>query len=221
MLSNFKKLFIYIVMPTVVQAQYYTPKNFTIMLDPAGDAKTIGRSLHQGFERGATLQFAQELRRQILNQYPLVNVIISRSAGETLEKLQSASFANRLNVDLFLSLNFYKETSVKPHIFIYQYQNQSFFSKHQANLLDFYPYHQAYILHFDQTKNWALSMQKWLQRPDYKHYFTCMPVISLPFKPLAGVIAPAIGLEIGLKNNGYEMYLAPIVNSLSELVYVQ
>ncbi len=221
MLSNIKKLFICIALPILAQGQYYTPKSFTIMLDPAGDAKNIGRSLHQNFERGATLQFAQELRRQILNQYPLVNVIISRSAGETLEKLQSASFANRLNVDLFLSLHFYKETSVKPHIFIYHYQNQNFFSKPQKDFLEFYPYHQAYILNFDQTKNWALSMQKWLQRADYKHYFTCMPVIGIPFKPLAGVIAPAIGLEIGLKNNGYEMYLAPIVNSLSELVYVQ
>lgn len=194
-------------------------QSFTIMLDPAGDSKQIGRTLYNSFERSATLQFAQELKRQIQISYPHVNVILSKSAGQTLEKLQSATFANRLNVDLVLSLNFYKETAVKPHIFLYQFKNQNFFSVNQSDQLQFYPYHQAFIVSFDKTKIWGVTMQKSLQDPNYRHYFSCHQLLAVPFKPLVGMVIPAIGIEIGIKTNGWEPYIMPIVNSLSEIIY--
>jgi len=192
---------------------------FTIMLDPAGNGKNIGRSLHDNFERGATLQFAQELQKQLKIYYPQVNVIISRSSGQKLEKLQSASFANRLNVDLFLNLGFYKEHNVKPNLFLYQFKNQSFFANHNQDFLHFYPYHQAFVFNYDKTKHIIGLMQKHLQHPDYKHYFTCHQSLEIPFKPLSGIISPAIGIEIGLKHNGYEPYIMPIIHSLAEVIY--
>lgn len=194
-------------------------KNFTIMLDPAGDSKHIGRTLYNSFERSTALQFAQELKRQIQITYPTVTVILSKTAGQTLEKLQSATFANRLNVDLVLSLNFYKETAVKPQIFLYQFKNQNFFSANPVNQFQFYPYQQAFILNFDKSKNWGLLIQKSLQNSNYRHYFTCHQLLAIPFKPLIGMLPAAIGIEIGIKTNGWEPYVIPIVNSLSELIY--
>ena len=189
------------------------------MLDPAGDSKQIGRTLYNSFERSATFQFAQELKRQIQITYPHVNVILSKSAAQTLEKLQSASFANRLNVDLVLNLNFYKETAIKPHIFLYQFKNQIFFSTPNTEQLQFYPYQQAFMINFDRTRSWIASMQKSLQNKHYHHYFTCHQALAIPFKPLIGIIPVAIGIEIGIKANGWEPYIMPITNSLSEIVY--
>jgi len=192
--------------------------SFTIMLDPAGDAKQAGRSLPNGFERGATFQFAQALKQQLELQSPDINIILTKKAGETLEELQTANFANNLLVDLLLNINFYEETSIKPSIFIYYYQNQSFFNQSQDFALDFYPYHQAFIFNFDKTKLYANHMQKCLSQAQYKHYFTCQPAYGIPFRPLVGIIAPAIGIEIGLKKNGWEPYLQPIAKSLSEII---
>lgn len=197
----------------------YPRQDFTIMLDPVGDTKRIGRALHNNFERSATFQFAQELKRQIQINYPQVTVILSKTAGQTLEKLQSASFANRLNVDLVLSFNFYKETAIKPYIFLYHFKNQNFFSSNKTEQIQFYPYHQAFMINFDRTKTWGTMIQQSLQHAHYKHYFTCHPLLAIPFKPLAGMIPPAIGIEIGIKSNGWEPYIMPIVNSLSEIIY--
>lgn len=192
--------------------------SFTILLDPAGDSKHPGRSLPNGFERGATLQFASALSKQITQQHPHVTVLISKKAGEPVEALQTANFANNLQVDLVLNLNFYEETSIKPVIFIYYYQNQKIFSTREHLTLDFYPYHNAFMFNFDKTEAYANLMQKWLAQAAYKHYFSCPPALGLPFQPLAGIIAPGIGIEIGLKKNGWEPYLEPILASLSEIL---
>ena len=192
--------------------------SFTIMLDPAGDAKNTGRSLPNSFERGAALQFAQTLKQQLDFQYPHVHIILTKTAGEQCEALQVANFANNLQVDLFLSINFYEETSIKPNIFIYYYQNQNFFSTSQKLQLDFYPYHQAFMFNYEKTKLYAKHMQKSLSQTIYKHYFTCQPALGIPFQPLVGIISPAIGIEIGLKKNSWDPYLEPIVNSLNEIL---
>ena len=128
---------------------------FTIMLDPAGDAKNVGRKLYNSFERGATLQFAQELKKQILQTYPNTEVVLTRSAGEVLENLQNANFANRLDVDLYLSINFYEETQIKPHIFLFYFKNQIFFSIISPNNLSFFPYYLAYTINFERTQKYA------------------------------------------------------------------
>jgi N-acetylmuramoyl-L-alanine amidase len=192
---------------------------FTIILDPAGDAQHAGRSLHDIFERGATFAFAQELKFQLNVAYPNVTVILSHQANDNVTSLQTASFANSLNIDLLLSINFYKEINTKPSIYLYYFKNQTFFSKYSTNQLSFLPYQQAFIFNFDQTQKWVNHLQQKLQKNEYKHYFECHPGLAMPFKPLAGIKAPSIGLEIGIKQNGWELYLTPIVTSLAGIIY--
>ena len=45
-----------------------TDNNFTIMIDPAGDAKNTGRQIDDTLERAVTLQFAQKLKSEIENK---------------------------------------------------------------------------------------------------------------------------------------------------------
>lgn len=192
--------------------------SFTILLDPAGDAKTTGRSLANQFERGATLQFAQALQAQLMALNSQLQVILTKQAGETVDQLQVANFTNHLQVDLFLNLNFYPETNTKPNIFIYYYQNKNFFNKPLTNQLFFYPYDQAFMFKFDQTKTYATTLYRALTQTKYTHYFNCHSPIAMPFKPLAGIISPAIGIEIGLKQNGWEPYLQAVTASINELL---
>lgn len=200
---------------------FFADKPFTIMIDPAGDAKNLGRSLPNDFESNSALKFAKALRQSMLELDPQVEVILTRSGAETLEPLQSASFANRLSVDLFVSLHFYKETNVKPNIFIFYFKNRDFFTKISQPQLCFYPYHQAFTMNFGLTNNYAHLLQAWLTQPQYKHYFECKKAVALPFKPLIGITAPAIGIEIGIKSNGYDPYLMPIANGLLEIAHAQ
>ena len=81
--------------------------NPMILLDPAGHANYLGRKLKDGYERGATLHFAQELQKTLLTNHNL-NVIISRRAGEIVYPLQIASFANRLQVSLIINIHIYR-----------------------------------------------------------------------------------------------------------------
>ena len=50
------------------------PIRFTLMIDPAGDAKEPGRAIDDTFERGITLQLAEELKRTIEAENPGVRL---------------------------------------------------------------------------------------------------------------------------------------------------
>src|SRR5205807_2641706 len=126
-------------------------KPFTIMLNPAGDAKDAGRSLNDSFERGITLQFCQELKKEIENNYKSVRVVLTRIPGETIEPLLNANFSNRLNADLFLSIHFYKENAVSPKIFLYNYINKPLFCLPKIDDLYFYQYDDAYLINIKKT----------------------------------------------------------------------
>ena len=103
MLSNFL-LLLYFLLPSACICRDYKSQPFTIMIDHAGDVLNSGRSLLHGFERGQTMQFAKELKLAIQAYYPQINVILSKTANEVLTELQIANFANRLDIDLFLSI---------------------------------------------------------------------------------------------------------------------
>jgi len=196
-----------------------TAKQFTILIDPAGGVQGSGRKLDYEFERQATYQFAKQLRSFLLTKHPYLEIILSRNANQILEPLHSANFANQLQVDLFISLSFYKETAIKPNIFIFYFKNSHFFKPINLQNLEFYPYKQAFTAYFDRSQKYALLAQSRLQEPQYAHYFVCHNALAFPFKPLCGVTTPGISFEIGLKANGWELYLAPIGNLILEVAY--
>jgi len=190
---------------------------FSIMIDPSGDAKTTGRTIDDSFERGLTLQCAQKLK-EVLERHNNVRVILTRFAGETVEPLQNAHFANRLDVDLFVSLNFYTETAAKPTIYLYtfSYGNEPYTVPSDAL---FYNYDSAHWPYAQTTKTWAACIQQELQESRYHKLFDCKGVYKLPFKPLIGIKAPALGIEIGLKNSkDWHNCVDALVSSLEALI---
>lgn len=197
-------------------------KPFTVLLDPAGDAKHTGRVIDDSFERGITLQFTEGLKKSLEERNPNIRVILTRFPGETLEPLQNASFANRLDVDLYINLSFYQEKEERSSLYMYHFITKPT-DIWQKNLdsLKFYSYDKAHLESVATSKLLGEHMVKTLEKRKYRTIFTCQKLVGLPFKPLSGIKAPAIGIEIGLiGKNDWEKYIKPIAKAIESALSV-
>lgn len=201
-------------MPFFSSLRMQTP--FTIMLDPAGDAQTTGRQLDDAFERGITLQCAERLKSVLEEQFSNLRVIITRQPGEILQPLHNANFANRLDVDLFVTLHFYQEAATKPLLYLYHFSyGDEFITKVQD--LAFHPYDQAYLFNAQATHSMITNIQQRLAA--YKKQFDCKGPYKLPLKSLIGIKAPAIVVEAGLKHkDDWVSLIEPLVASLEPII---
>lgn len=193
---------------------------FTLMLDPAGDAKHAGRVIEDSFERGITLQCAEKLKKELEFYNPNVRVILTRFPGESLEPLQNANFANRLEVDLYISFHFYYEDLPKPELFIYYFVNDTTDSwQKPTTSLSFLAYDKAHRDKLARTKNAAQTLEKFLKQELYTSLFECKGVFGIPFKPLVGIIGPALGIEMSLKKKDqWITYLKPLCQSIINVI---
>ncbi|MBY0353614.1 N-acetylmuramoyl-L-alanine amidase [Candidatus Babeliales bacterium] len=187
-----------------------------IMLDPAGDAHELGRKLAQGYERGATLTLAEKLQQE-LAQEPEIYPLLSRQPGEQCLPLQAASFANRLNVNLFVRLHCYHELTAKPRIYLYhQLRNPlTDLATRTFNQLSFTPLSQAHLPNLRTTLKRIESIKETLITPQYQQFFDCFGPFGLPLKPLAGVQPAGLIIEIGLSSSTkLESLIQPIKQAL-------
>ncbi len=184
---------------------------YTIMIDPAGDAHHAGRQLEDAYERGITLQCAERLKAVLEEKLP-VRVILTRQPGEALQPLHNANFANRLDVNLFITLQFYQETATKPLLYLYHF---SYGNEAVAKIQDlaFHSYDQAYLFNAQATHTICTGMHQRLNV--YKKQFDCKGPFKLPLHPLIGIKAPAILIEAGLKHkNDWQQFIEPLVVAL-------
>lgn len=185
------------------------------MLDPAGDAQHTGRQLEDSFERGITLQCAEQLKKVLEKEFPSIRVVLTRVPGETLQPLQNAHFANRLRTDLYIRLQLYHESHIKPRIALYYVAlGDEFITRHhELNLL---PYDQAHIANHNKTKSYANLM---LGNFKQCSLFDVQGIYGIPFKPLMGIQAPAIAIEIGLPTkNSWQEYINALHAAISNLI---
>ena len=185
--------------------------NFTLMLNPEGDAKNAGRMLNDSFERGITLQFCNELKKELEKRYKDLRVVLTRFPGETLEYLQNANFSNRLNADFYLSIHFFKENEVLPNLYIYYFVKEPFVVSTPLTL-HFYPFDSAHLININKTIKYAESFRDRLSK---NSNFKTNKALGIPFKPLIGIVAPAIAIEAGIKDSGsFKEYLEPILEAI-------
>ncbi len=180
-------------------------RQFTIMLDPTGDGQYAGREIHDSFERGLTLQCAQEIKKHISEQCNNIRVVLTRAAGETIQPMHNALFSNRLQVDLYLRIGFYYEPDLPSHIALFYTCNHPQDFLPILNPLQFFYIDQAHLLNLKLTKQLTNSFLQILQNQQ-KHFIT-RGAFALPFKPFIGIQAPAIYLDIGLSNTSDWKYI--------------
>jgi N-acetylmuramoyl-L-alanine amidase len=186
------------------------------MINPAGDARQTGRIIDGYFERGITLQFFDALKDALKQQYleQPIRLISTRFPGETIQELQNANFANRLNVDLYISIHFYHETQTKPNLFLYTFSYRDNFIIKKTDLT-ICPYDKAYLINADKTNAYSTVIKQILSSPAYSNKCTVHDIFAFPFEPLIGIVAPAIGIEIGLKNkDDWKQYIDPLVQAI-------
>lgn len=191
-------------------------QTFSIMLDPASDAKP-GRNIDNAFERGITLQYVENLKTMLEQTYDNISVYITRLPGEIVYPLQNANFANRLHVNLYISIHFYHEKNILPKVFLYRFSyNDDFITPKK---LTFYRYDQAHFSQNKTTKKIAELIKTTLTQEKYIKLFTIQGVYSLPFKPLIGITAPAIGIEIGItKEKDCKIYIDPLTQAIGKII---
>ena len=193
---------------------------FTIMIDPAGDAKHAGRIIEDSFERGVTLQIAEKLKQLIEQEAPNVRVILTRFPGEFLEPLQNAHFANRLEIDFYISIHCYQEMGIKSacHLF-YFLSNPTDEWQQKSDSLHFQYYDKAHISNLKVSKKCAEFIKNSLDEKQYHALFEVKDVLGIPFKPLTGIVSPAVAIECSLpKKDHYKHYLLPLKNSIINLI---
>ncbi len=193
--------------------------SITLMINPSGDARYTGRTIHDTFERSITFACAQELKKALEARVRTIQVVITRSPGQTLEPLQAVAFANRLNVDLYITLSCYQEppTSSGTHIFFYYFLYHpitDFWHKKQATL-NFYPYNQAHVHTLSAAAWTSWYLYTALRQRHHEARALIQQPIGIPFKPLIGATVPSLGCEIGLVNSDdWHTLIEPLTQAL-------
>ncbi len=219
-ITNFKQL--YFIVTFLICNTLCTQSNdqFTIMIDPAGDAKHTGRLIVDTLERGISLQCAEQLKTKLMAQFKNIRVILTRVPGETIQPLQNASFANRLGVDLYLSLYFYHEPKAPTHLSLYHYlENPVVDFWHKANPLSFYQVDQAHLIAIKTTQTWGKIILDVFAHKEHAKHFQPRGLFGLPFVPLIGIKAPAIAIEVGLKNKeDWQAIINPLLVAIERIM---
>ncbi|MCX5923987.1 MAG: N-acetylmuramoyl-L-alanine amidase [Candidatus Dependentiae bacterium] len=214
---SIKKLFIIFLM----FSQKLTLGNqpFTIIIDPFGDSKNTGREIDDTFERGITLQCAEELKKQLNNLLPDVRIVLTRVPGETIAPLQNASFSNRLQADFYLSISFYQEPEMPSHISLFYYLDSPTDSWHRHNPLYFYHVEQAHLIHLKDSETMGKSFLKQLQNSSINSVFVAQGLFGIPYKPLVGIKAPSLAIEAGLRQKDDWKYLiSPLTTCIKAII---
>jgi N-acetylmuramoyl-L-alanine amidase len=188
------------------------------MLDPAGDAKQTGRKIGNAYERTLTLTIAQQLKELLEERFPQISVTLTRTPTEVIHPLQNANFSNRLPVDLFISLHCFKDSAPKPTIYLYRYTNQYAFLP-TPDLTTCIPYHNAFLIQKVTTSAWLTILYQELQLPIYQSQFTTHGPYAFPCKPLIGIIAPAIAIEMGVTHpDSWKGYIPALADSIAAIL---
>lgn len=197
---------------------YSTVSPITIMIDPIGDAKYTGREIEDTFERSLTLQCAQKLKEKIEETFSHAQVVITRNAGETLQALQNASYANRMNVDVYLCLSFYHQENIPGHLSVFYYLENNLDLQHKYNSFYFYHVSQAYLANITSSSHTAKKLASVFKQKNINPHFLCLGSFGIPCMPLFGIQAPALYIEAGLhRKDDWKYLIEPIIEALKEI----
>lgn len=211
------KKIIFLVM--IVDTTIIPQQPFTIIIDPAGDKRHAGREIYDSFERGLTLQCAQELKTQLIKNIPNIHVILTRTPGDTIQPLNNARFANRLQPNLYLRIGFYFEQNMPSHFALFYYLQDPTDFWHKINYLQFYHIDQAHILYLNLTKQFATHFLQTLENNEINSVFVAHGLFAIPLKPFVGIQVPALYLEAGLHSpTDWNYLIQPLLACIQGIV---
>ncbi|OGB97000.1 hypothetical protein A3F06_01450 [candidate division TM6 bacterium RIFCSPHIGHO2_12_FULL_36_22] len=187
------------------------------MLCPQGDSKVAGRTTPDGAERGVTRLWAEQIKKALEENNPNIRVVFSHNLGEHIGQKEKANFANRLQINLFISLLCY--TTDNLSISLYCYGNKNSCMMVQPKKLSFCPYNLAYTFSASITPQYTnLIYNNFLHNPQLKNIAIQQPIYA-PLNCLMGIKAPAIAIEAGLKQSqDWRYYVRAVTEALHSLM---
>ena len=191
--------------------------HITIMLDPAGDAGNKGRLIEGTFERGITLQYAEKLKQE-LSKESGYRVVLTRFPGESIEPLQNATFSNRLQADLFISLNFFHTTHEPAAWYLYYYTTHPTTDHWYKAPSRWDSIHTIYHRHLPTTTSYITKLHQNLHKQLQSTCALYAPR-GIPLRPLVGLAMPAIAIEIGLPpGTSFEHLVDPLAEAIKNTI---
>ncbi len=171
---------------------------FVLMFYLPTDTKG-GRVIDGEFEKDILFAWARVLQDQLTQTIPSLQVIILGQTEKEYDQTRLISQANRLNPDLIISLNLF-QAQTRPQLFMYHV----LFSKEppiweKPTRLVFLPYEQAYIKHAHKSTLIGESIYESLKM-QRKETYELKNFLGVPYKPLMGLLPPALGIEFGSMN---------------------
>ena len=197
-----------------------TEKQKIILINPAGNAKNIGRKLSSSCERAIAFKLAGQLAKTLENRYNM-KAFLTRIPGDELTHLQTATLANRANIDLFIDINIYKEEREKPRLYIYNLIHNPItdLAKHSLTKTSFTPINILHINHIHKTKSFGERIKMVLTQQENQKIFDLIGIHGIPIKSLEGINSPALFFDIGLNDEEkWDSFVEPLVASLRFLL---
>lgn len=192
--------------------------HISLILDPSGDARHTGRSIDDSFERGLTLQCAENIKLALQEKNYGLSIITTRAAGDVVHDLQNANLSNKVNPDLFITLNFYFTQAVNPTLTLYQYANQAHLYHSSIEHDNCIAYDHAYIINKEKTDNIIQHITHQLKQKQLSSSFSFLGSYALPVKQLVGIVAPSIIIEIGVNSKQSYDHSMPSLYDLIALI---
>ncbi len=190
-------------------------KPYTIMIDPAGDARQPGRLIHDSLERGITFQYAQSVKK-LLEKISSCSVILSREPGEIIYQFQNANYANRMQIDLYITVHACSSSGIKSILDLYYYGSQELVPT-QPNQLSMTPLNKAYQKNFHQTQSIAHQIKETIT--NYYPHICLRGIHMFPIKTLKGLCVPSFQVELSLaKNDDWQQFVEPVAVAIAHQV---
>ncbi len=180
-------------------------KPFLILIEAQGNAHAPGRIIEDSFESEITFNAAHFLKNTLENMHPTIKILVQRSDG-----LSNAHTANKIDADLYLCLSACKSTKTGIALFRFDYRNQFILKEG----LSFISYDQIYLLNQPTTISWINTIGTFLSEQNIlRAAYAC------PYRPLMGIRAPAIALELLLNNKSeWSEYMNTFAHSLTPII---
>ena len=182
---------------------YTMHAQFSIVVHPTGDARHTGRCMADGYERSYSSKIAHVVKK-ILQEEHAQNITISITHGvaDVVEGLDNANRVNQAQPNLYIHIGCYPSTDQSLAINIY---TPSLDPWYVADYLvtdknGWIAYEDVYKRHKRLTDEYAKKILSFLRVQPNKYGFIS-DVIACPYAPLLGIDAPAIAIEVAIRND--------------------
>lgn len=204
------------------QFKQHAKKVVTIILDPAGQIDGQARLIDGVPERIITYQFAQELKRILESNNQYLRIIILKDTAKNAAPYERVSAANSTNSNLYIHIQAFS-TPQRPYpVYVYHmlYNVTDTWSSREKSL-SFMPIDNSHKQSIKNTIIYGKSLCAGLIDIQKDNDIRCIGLFGIPFRPLMGITAPALAIEMGFSHkDDYQKLVEPIAKSLEEIISI-